>query len=116
MKFTLNFYSLLYLLNLGIFTCKQVVVKDHWLVLFVIGLAVIDVLILGSYTATEWSRDQLGVKSVPNKENPQDVIGVKVYHTLISITRCSTPQIYMCVHTIHNFRALNDENNVYVHI
>ena len=55
-------------------------VKDHWLVLFVIGLAVIDVFILGSYTATEWSRDQLGVTEVPNKENPQDVIGVKVYH------------------------------------
>ena len=54
-------------------------IKDHWLVLFVICLAVIDVLILGSYTATEWSRDQLGVKKIPNKENLEDVIGVKVY-------------------------------------
>ena len=58
---------------------KQVKIKDCWLVLIVLCLVVIDVLILGSYTATEWSRGELGVKTIPNKENIEDIIGVKMY-------------------------------------
>ena len=47
------------------------------LALFVLCLVVIDIIILGSYSAVEGSRGQLGVRNITNKENLEDVIGVK---------------------------------------
>ena len=54
----------------------QLVIKDYVLALFVLCLVVIDILILGSYTAIEGSRDSLGVRLTSNKENIDDTIGV----------------------------------------
>lgn len=47
------------------------------MVLFVVCLVVIDIVILGVYTLTELVRGQLGVELIPNRENREDIIGVR---------------------------------------
>ena len=44
--------------------------------LFVLCLVVIDVVILGVYTVTEGLRGNLGVKLTPNRELPEESVGV----------------------------------------
>ena len=44
--------------------------------LFVLCLAIIDIVILLMYTVTEAVRDNLGVKLTSNHEMPQEIIGV----------------------------------------
>lgn len=56
----------------------QLVIKDYMLALFVLCLVVIDIFILGSYTAIEGHRGQLGVRNTTSKENLEDTIGVKI--------------------------------------
>ena len=46
------------------------------MVLFVLSLVVIDVVILGVYTLTEMTKGDLGVKLTPNREMPEEIIGV----------------------------------------
>ena len=50
--------------------------KDYIMALFVLCLVVIDVVILGTYTLVEGLRGNLGVKLVPNTENPKEIVGV----------------------------------------
>ena len=54
----------------------QLVIKDYMLALFVLCLVVIDIFILGLYTAIEGHRGQLGVRNTTSKENLEDTIGV----------------------------------------
>ena len=51
-------------------------IKDYALALVVLCLVIIDIVILGSYTAVEGVRGHLGVKLISNKENLEDIIGV----------------------------------------
>ncbi|CAI8020636.1 Gamma-aminobutyric acid type B receptor subunit 1 [Geodia barretti] len=50
--------------------------RDYLMALFVLSLAVIDVVILLTYTATEAVRDNLGVKLTANRELPKETFGV----------------------------------------
>ena len=50
--------------------------KDWMLALAVLVLVIIDVVIILGYLVAEGIRDQLVVERVPNRENPQDTIGV----------------------------------------
>ena len=50
------------------------------MVLFVLCLAIIDIVILLLYTVTEAVRGNLGAKLTPNRELPQETIGVS--HTM----------------------------------
>ena len=47
------------------------------LALIVLCLVVIDILILGSYTAAKGSKGELGVKEIANKENREEIMGVR---------------------------------------
>ncbi|CAI8049955.1 Gamma-aminobutyric acid type B receptor subunit 2 [Geodia barretti] len=49
--------------------------RDYLMALFVLSLAVIDVVILLTYTATEAVRDNLGVKLTANRELPNETFG-----------------------------------------
>lgn len=53
-------------------------VQDFYLVLFVLGLVVIDVTILAVYFAVEVARDNLRPTITRNKENPLKISGVSV--------------------------------------
>ena len=44
--------------------------------LFVLCLAIIDIVILLTYTVTEAVRDNLGVKLTSNREMPEETFGV----------------------------------------
>ena len=44
--------------------------------LFVLCLAIIDIVILLTYTVTEAVRDNLGVKLISNREMSEETIGV----------------------------------------
>ena len=46
------------------------------MVLLVLCLTIIDLVILGLYTAVEAVRDNLGVKLTSNRELPEEMIGV----------------------------------------
>ena len=50
--------------------------------LFVLSLAIIDVVILLTYTATEAVRDNLGVKLTANRELPGETFGVRAKEIL----------------------------------
>ena len=50
--------------------------RDYLMVLFVLCLAIIDLVILLTYTVTEAVRDNLGVKLTSNREMPEETIGV----------------------------------------
>ena len=52
-------------------------IRDSGLALCVLGLIVIDLFILTTYTATEGAKGELGVERISNTENPDDVIGVR---------------------------------------
>ena len=56
---------------------KGFVIRDSGLALCVLGLIVIDLFILTTYTATEEAKGELGVERISNRENPQDIIGVR---------------------------------------
>ena len=64
------------------FPHPQNVIRDFVLALFVLGLIVIDLFILITYTAIVGAKGELGVKLVSNMENPEDIIGVR-YSTII---------------------------------
>ena len=49
--------------------------------LFVLCLAIIDVVILLVYTVTEGIRDNLGVKRISNRERPEETFGVRHWMT-----------------------------------
>ena len=51
--------------------------------LFVLCLAIIDVVILLLYTVIEATRDNLGVKLTSNRELPEETFGVSIlyFHT-----------------------------------
>jgi gamma-aminobutyric acid type B receptor len=49
--------------------------RDYLMALFVLSLAIIDVVILLTYTATEAVRDNLGVKLTANRELPNETFG-----------------------------------------
>ena len=68
-------------------------IKDYVLALLVLCLVVIDLIILGSYTAIEGIRDQLGVKLTANKENREDITGVIRYYIHMHVATC--PVLYM---------------------
>ena len=50
--------------------------------LFVLSLAVIDVVILLTYTATEAVRDNLGVKLTANRELPKETLSVIILNLI----------------------------------
>ena len=50
--------------------------RDYLMALFVLCLAIIDIVILLTYTVTEAVRDNLGVKLTSNREMPEETIGV----------------------------------------
>ena len=50
--------------------------------LFVLSLAVIDVVILLIYTATEAVRDNLGVKLTANRELPKETLSVIILNLI----------------------------------
>ena len=50
--------------------------RDCLMALFVLCLAIIDIVILLTYTVTEAVRDNLGVKLISNREMPEETIGV----------------------------------------
>ena len=52
------------------------VIKDWMLALGVLLLVVIDLIVLITYTAVEGARGNLSAKRVPNRENPEDMVGV----------------------------------------
>ena len=54
--------------------------------LFVLSLAIIDVVILLTYTAIEAVRDNLGVKLTANRELSKDTLGVIILNLNISQT------------------------------
>ena len=53
--------------------------------LFVLCLAIIDVVILLVYTVTEGIRDNLGVKLISNRERPEETFGVRYSMTLCKL-------------------------------
>jgi len=53
-------------------------IQDYHLVLYVLGLVVIDVTILTAYLAVGGARDNLGPFLTQNKENPLEISGVSV--------------------------------------
>lgn len=57
---------------------KMQIVQDFHLVLFVLGLVVIDVIILAVYFVVEVARDNLRPSITRNKENPLKISGVSV--------------------------------------
>ena len=61
---------------LTLLSLSQIVIKDYALALFVVGLVVIDVIILGLFTMVEGLRGELGVIRTSNKENMEDTTGV----------------------------------------
>lgn len=72
------------------------------LILFVLCLVVIDVFILGSYTAIEGCKGQLGVRKISNKENLEETMGVNIkYCTLLKLLlRMSSLYMYELIHNI----------------
>ena len=57
--------------------------RDYLMTLFVLCLAIIDVVILLLYTVIEATRDNLGVKLTSNRELPEETFGVSIlyFHT-----------------------------------
>ena len=53
--------------------------------LFVLYLAIIDVVILLVYTVTEGIGDNLGVKLISNREQPEETFGVRYSMTLCKL-------------------------------
>ena len=54
----------------------QSLFKDYLMALFVLCLAIIDIVILLTYTVTEAVRDNLGVKLTTSRELPEETFGV----------------------------------------
>ena len=54
----------------------QKLFKDYMMAVYVMCLAVIDIVILSLYTISEAARDELGVKLTLNRELPETVSGV----------------------------------------
>ena len=57
----------------------QSFIQDYLMALFVLCLAIIDIVILLLYTATEGTKDNLGVRLAPNRELPEETFGVSHY-------------------------------------
>lgn len=55
---------------------SQKLFKDYMMAVYVMCLAVIDIVILSLYTISEAVRDELGVKLTLNRELPETVYGV----------------------------------------
>ena len=63
--------------------------QDYLMALFVLCLAIIDIVILLLYTVTEAVRGNLGAKLTPNRELPEETIGVS--HTMYSV------YVFVCI-------------------
>ena len=66
-------------------------IQDYHVVLYVLGLVVIDVTILTVYLAVEGARDNLGPFLTQNKDNPLKISGVSVsyiYNNISVIIQC----------------------------
>ena len=64
--------------------------QDYLMALFVLCLAIIDIVILLLYTVTEAVRGNLGAKLTPNRELPEETIGVSytVYSVCVCLCEC----------------------------
>ena len=71
-------------------TFLQKLFKDYLMILFVLSLAIIDVIILLPYTVTEAVNDNLGVKLTSNRELPYKTFGV-----IIMLINFSDPFKYL---------------------
>ena len=60
--------------------------QDYLMALFVLCLAIIDIVILLLYTVTEAVRGNLGAKLTSNRELPEETIGVS--HIMYSVHVC----------------------------
>ena len=61
------------------FTFFQRLFRDYLMALFVLCLAIIDIVILLLHAVIEATRDNLGVKLIPNRELPEETFGVSVF-------------------------------------
>ncbi|CAI8035412.1 Gamma-aminobutyric acid type B receptor subunit 2 [Geodia barretti] len=70
--------------------------RDYLMTLFVLCLAIIDVVILLLYTVIEATRDNLGVKLTSNRELPEETFGVTAERHKYSLYICeSKGQVYL---------------------
>lgn len=64
---------------------QQTLLQDQYLALFVLCLVIIDLIILGMYTVIESIRGNLGVKTISNREMPEETIGVCFIFIRVSV-------------------------------
>lgn len=65
-------------------------IKDHHLVLIVLGFTLVDVLILVAYIAAEGAITHFSIDTEPNKERPKSIAGELAVETLYMTYTCST--------------------------